>query len=92
MKRFCILLLSTIISLSVTYAQGFGYDSKTDLDFVKERLDISKAYSSTLAYEVRSLLTQFMHDAIWVQKTHNMLPILDELNNRVIEQAEKGFE
>lgn len=31
MKRFCILFLSTIISLSVTYAQGFGYDSKTDI-------------------------------------------------------------
>lgn len=31
MKRFCILLLSTIISLSATYAQGFGYDSKTDI-------------------------------------------------------------
>lgn len=31
MKRFCILLLSTIISLSVTYAQGFGYDCKTDI-------------------------------------------------------------
>ena len=31
MKRFCILLLSTIISLSVAYAQGFGYDSKTDI-------------------------------------------------------------
>lgn len=31
MKRFCILLLLTIISLSVTYAQGFGYDSKTDI-------------------------------------------------------------
>lgn len=68
----------------------WGYDSKTDLDFVKERLDISKAYSSTLAYEVRSLLTQFMHDAIWVQKTHNMLPILDELNEDVKENAEQG--
>ena len=31
MKRFFILLLSTIISLSVTYAQGFDYDSKTDI-------------------------------------------------------------
>lgn len=68
----------------------WGYNSKTDLDFVKERLNISKAYSSTLAYEVRSLLTQFMHDAIWVQKTHNMLPIIDELNDRVKEQADKG--
>lgn len=68
----------------------WGYNSKTDLDFVKERLNISKAYSSTLAYEVRSLLTQFMHDAIWVQKTHNMLPIIDALNDRVKEQADKG--
>ncbi len=68
----------------------WGYNSKTDLDFVKERLNLSKAISSTLAYEVRSLLTQFMHDAIWVQKTHNMLPILDELNEKVKEQASKG--
>lgn len=68
----------------------WGYNSKTDLDFVKDRLNISKAYSSTLAYEVRSLLTQFMHDAIWVQKTHNMLPILDELNEEVKIQAKNG--
>ena len=68
----------------------WGYDSKTDLDFVKDRLNISKAISSTLAYEIRSLLTQFMHDAIWVQKTHNMLPILDDLNEKVKAQAEKG--
>lgn len=68
----------------------WGYDSKTDLDFVKDRLNISKAISSILAYEIRSLLTQFMHDAIWVQKTHNMLPILDALNDRIQKQAEKG--
>ncbi|MBQ8460209.1 hypothetical protein IJ541_08930 [bacterium] len=68
----------------------WGYDSKTDLDFVKDRLNISKAISSTLAYEIRSLLTQFMHDAIWVQKTHNMLPILDDLNEEVKKQAQSG--
>lgn len=68
----------------------WGYNSKTDLDFVKERLNISKAISSTLAYEVRSMLTQFMHDAIWVQKPHNMLPILDELNEKIKEQASKN--
>ena len=53
-------------------------------------MNISKAYSSTLAYEVRSLLTQFLHDAIWVQKTHNMLPIIDALNDDVKKQAEKN--
>jgi len=68
----------------------WGYDSKTDLDFVKDRLNISKAFSSTLAYEVRSLLTQFMHDAIWVQKPHNMLPILDSLNDKVKQEAASG--
>ncbi len=68
----------------------WGYDSKTDLDFVKDRLNISKAISSTLAYEIRSLLTQFMHDAIWVQKPHNMLPILDDLNEEVKIQAQNG--
>ena len=68
----------------------WGYNSKTDLDFVKDRLNISKAFSSTLAYEIRSLLTQFMHDAIWVQKTHNMLPILDDLNEQVKIQAQSG--
>jgi len=68
----------------------WGYDSKTDLDFVKDRLNISKAFSSTLAYEIRSLLTQFMHDAIWVQKTHNMLPLLDSLNDRVKECHKNG--
>lgn len=68
----------------------WGYESKTDLDFVKERINISKAYSSTIAYEVRSLLTQFLHDAIWVQKTHNMLPILDELNETVKQQAKNN--
>lgn len=67
----------------------WGYDSKTDLDFVKDRLNISKAFSSTLAYEIRSLLTQFMHDAIWVQKTHNMLPLLDSLNDDVKKLAKE---
>ncbi len=66
----------------------WGYESKQDLEFVKDRLDISKAFSSTLAYTVRSLLTQYMHDAIWIQKTHNMLPIIDELNERVKQQAQ----
>ena len=65
----------------------WGDKSKTDLDFVKGQLDISKAISSSGAYFVRSLIAQYMHDAIWVQKTHNMLPILDELNSYVKEEA-----
>lgn len=65
----------------------WGDKSKNDLAFVKDQLDVSKAISSTGAYLVRSLIAQYMHDAIWVQKTHNMLPILDELNSYVKEEA-----
>lgn len=68
----------------------WGYDSKNDLEFVKTQLEISKMVSSSGAYLVRSLVTQFLHDAIWVQKTHNMLPILDDLNNMVKKEADSG--
>ncbi len=68
----------------------WGYDSKNDLDFVKDQLELSKMVSSSGAYVVRDLITKFLHDAIWVQKSHNMEPILDELNERVISEANKG--
>lgn len=68
----------------------WGYDSKNDLEYVKGQLEISKMVSSSGAYLVRSLITQYMHDAIWVQKSHNMLPILDDLNQKVKEEAQAG--
>ena len=54
------------------------------------QLDLTKALSPTIAYKVRSMLAAYLHDAIWVQKQHNMLPILDELNDTVIKEAQKG--
>lgn len=68
----------------------WGNKSKADLDFVKKQINLSKAISSSGAYIARSLIAQYMHDAIWVQKTHNMLPILDELNDVVKKEAEEG--
>ena len=68
----------------------WGYDSKNDLDFVKDQLEISKMVSSVGGYVARSLITQYLHDAIWVQKPHNMLPIIDELNDVIIKEAQKG--
>ena len=70
----------------------WGDRSKKDLDFVKRQLDISKALSPTLAYQVRNMLTKYLHDAIWVQKTHNMNPIIDNLNDTVKQEAAKGNE
>lgn len=68
----------------------WGDKSKADLDFVKKQLNLSKAISSSGAYIARSLISQYMHDAIWVQKPHNMLPILDELNSVVKQEADEG--
>ena len=68
----------------------WGDKSKDNLEFVTEHLDMSKNFSPTVAYQVRSLITQYMHDAIWVQKTHHMLPILKHLNNVVKEEYQKG--
>ena len=68
----------------------WGYNSKDDLEFVKSQLEISKMVSSSGAYMVRNLITKFLHDAIWVQKMHNMLPILDELNETVKKEVALG--
>ena len=68
----------------------WGDKSQRDLEFVHSQLDLTKAFSPTIAYEVRSVLASYLHDAIWVQKQHNMLPILDELNEVVKTEASKG--
>lgn len=68
----------------------WGDKSQKDLEFVHKQLDLTKAFSPTIAYEVRSVLASFLHDAIWVQKQHNMLPILDELNEVIKTEASKG--
>ena len=68
----------------------WGNKSKEDLEFVKKQLNLSKAISSSGAYIARSLIAQYMHDALWVQKTHNMIPILDELNSVVKKEASEG--
>lgn len=68
----------------------WGDKSQKDLEFVQGQLDLTKAFSPTIAYKVRSMLAAYLHDAIWIQKQHNMLPILDELNDTVIKEAQKG--
>ena len=68
----------------------WGDLSKTDLDFVNKQLDLSKDFSPTVAFQVRRLLTQYMHDAIWVQKTHHMLPIVRNLNDMVKDEYSQG--
>lgn len=68
----------------------WGDMSKADLDFVNQQLDISKDFSPTVAFQVRRLITQYMHDAIWVQKSHHMLPIVKNLNETVKNEFKEG--
>ncbi|MBS6602358.1 MAG: hypothetical protein KH301_01195 [Brachyspira sp.] len=68
----------------------WGDKSKNDLEFVEQQLDLSKAFSPTIAYGVRSLMAGFLHDAIWVQKSHHMLPIVDDLHKNVVDEYNNG--
>ena len=68
----------------------WGDKSRRDLSFVEQQLDLSKAFSPTIAYKVRSMLAAFLHDAIWVQKNHHMLTVIDELNEQVKAENARG--
>lgn len=68
----------------------WGDKSHEDLGFVERNLAISKSFSTWSAYQIRYALTKFLHDAIWVQKYHNMIPILEDLHAMVKAEAQKG--
>lgn len=68
----------------------WGFKSHEDLSFVEKNLAISKSFSTWCAYQIRYLLTCYLHDAIWVQKYHNMAPILQDLHEMVKTEAKKG--
>ncbi len=68
----------------------WGDKSHNDLSFVEKNLAISKSFSTWSAYQIRSALTKFLHDAIWIQKYHNMSPVLVDLHEMVRDEAQKG--
>jgi hypothetical protein len=68
----------------------WGDKSHNELTFVENDLKLSKGFSPFFAYQIRSMLTHFLHDAIWVQKYHNMMPILEDLHKSVKAEAKKG--
>ena len=68
----------------------WGDKSQKDLEFVTQQLDISKALSPTISFKIRSMLAEYLHDAIWVQKSHHMLSVIEELHSKVMEEHSKG--
>lgn len=68
----------------------WGYKSQEDLMFMKEKVDLLRATSPTIAFIVRNTIAEIMHDAIWVQKTHNMIPIIQDLDKQIKEDVKQG--
>lgn len=68
----------------------WGDRSKADLSLVDNNLAILKGISPWAAYQVRSMLAHYLHDAIWVQKYHNMKPVVENLHEMVKAEINKG--
>lgn len=68
----------------------WGDKSKADLEFMTNRAQMMKGVSHLFAYFTRLLIAECFHDAIWVQKTHNMIPIVEDLNKQVLNSNKNG--
>ena len=68
----------------------WGYKSQTDLMFMKEKASMLRSVSPLIAYAVRNTIAEMLHDAIWVQKSHNMISIIQDLDKQVKQQAQEG--
>lgn len=68
----------------------WGNKSRRDLDFLERNLAISKGVSPWLAFQVRWMIATIMHDAIWVQKYHNMKYVLQDVQKMVLDEAKYG--
>lgn len=68
----------------------WGYKSFRDLDYVKKQIKLTKRLSALGSYFAKIFLTENFHDAIWIQKHNNMLPIIEELDKTVKKEINSG--
>ncbi|MBQ2645038.1 hypothetical protein IJG14_05660 [bacterium] len=70
----------------------FFWGDKTlkDLQKVQEGLVTTSVLSPYMAQMVRSLFAHCMHDAIWVQKDHNMQSIVRDLHKDIMKAHQDG--
>lgn len=75
-----------------TQPMTFFWGDKTldDLETVTEELNVTSLFSPFLAQIVRSFFAHCMHDAIWVQKDHNMQLIVREMHEDIKKIHDKG--
>lgn len=68
----------------------WGDKSAIEVEKLNEELAISSLVSTKVAQMVRNLIAHSFHDAIWVQKQHNMHPVLDDLHEELQSEVAKG--
>ncbi len=68
----------------------WGDEAAKNLQTVDAKLEITGMLSPKLAQSIRSFFGHCMHDAIWVQKSHNMQKIIRELHKQVLECDKRG--
>lgn len=68
----------------------WGDKSSHEIKALKQDLMYTKTSSPFMAQLVRSVFTSCMHDAIWVQKDHNMHDIVEDLHQVILEDYRNG--
>ena len=68
----------------------WGDKSISDLENVDERLITLSMISPKMAQVFRTFFAHCMHDAIWVQKDHNMQPIVKDLHKEIMTAYNRG--
>jgi len=68
----------------------WGFKSRQALMNMQSNAQLLQSISPWMAYFVRNTLANIMHDAIWVTKSHNLIPILQELDEQVKADIKEG--
>lgn len=68
----------------------WGDLTKYQIEKLNRDINILKRTSPRLAQFTRRFISMCFHDAIWISKFQNMMPVLDMLHNQVLDAYEKN--
>lgn len=68
----------------------WGDEAAKNLQTVNAKLELTGMLSPKLAQTVRTVFGHCLHDAIWVQKSHNMQKIVRELHKQILDCCKRG--
>lgn len=68
----------------------WGANAEVAMESMLNRLNATRFVSAPGAFWAKKFLSSELHDAVWIVKTRHFLPVLDDLNQRVIQEYNKG--